>query len=78
MRATLNIPDNLLVEVQEMTGTKSKTKAIVTAMEEFVKRKKREKLLALKGRIAVDDVTPELEQLEIQEAGEHDRQWRGH
>ena len=78
MRATLNIPDNLLVEVQEMTGTKSKTKAIVTAMEEFVKRKKREKLLALKGRIAVDDVTPELEQLEIQEAGEHDRQWRDH
>lgn len=78
MRATLNIPDDLLVEVQEMTGKKSKTKAIVMAMEEFVKRKKREKLLALKGRIVVDDVTPELDQLEIQEAGEHDRQWRSH
>lgn len=78
MRATLNIPDDLLIEVQEMTGKKSKTKAIVTAMEEFVRRKKREKLLALKGRMTVDDVTSELEQLEIQEAGEHDRQWRGH
>lgn len=77
MRATLNIPDDLLVQVQEITGKKSKTKAIVTAMEEYVKRKKREKLLALKGRIAIDDLTSELEDLEIQEARKHDRQWRG-
>lgn len=76
MRATLNIPDDLLMQVQKITGKKSKTKAIVTAMEEFVKRKKREKLLALKGQFAIDDPTTELEDLEIQEAGEHDRQWR--
>lgn len=78
MRATLNIPDDLLVEVQKMTGKQSKTKAIVTAMEEFVKRKKRERLLALKGRIVLDDVTPELEEMERQEAHAHERQWRDH
>lgn len=78
MRATLNIPDHLLTEVQEMTGKKSKTKAIVTAMEEFVKRKKRERLLALKGQIILDDVTPELENSELQEAHAHERQWRDH
>lgn len=73
MRATLNIPDNLLVEVQKMTGTQSKTKAIVMAMEEFVKRKKRERLLALKGQIVLDDVTQELEAMELQEAQVHER-----
>ena len=76
MRATLNIPDDLLVEVQNITGTQSKTKAIVTAMEEFVKRKKRERLLALKGRIVLDDITPELEEAELQEANAHERRWR--
>ncbi len=76
MRATLNIPDGLLVEVQKMTGKQSKTKAIVMAMEEFVKRKKRERLLALKGQIVLDDVTPELEEVELQEAQAHERRWR--
>lgn len=78
MRATLNIPDDLLVEVQKMTGKQSRTKAIVMAMEEFVKRKKRERLLALKGQIVLDDVTPELEAMELQEAQTHERRWRGH
>ena len=78
MRATLNIPDGLLVEVQKMTGKQSKTKAIVMAMEEFVKRKKRERLLALKGQIVLDDVTQELEEVELQEAQAHERRWRDH
>jgi metal-responsive CopG/Arc/MetJ family transcriptional regulator len=33
MRATLNIPDDLLNEVQKISKEKSKTRAIVTAME---------------------------------------------
>lgn len=41
MRATLNIPDELLSEVQKIAGVKSKTKAIITAMREFIKQKKR-------------------------------------
>lgn len=54
MRATLNIPDNLIAEVQKLSGEKSKTKAIVTAMEEFVRDKKIKKLLALRGKIQID------------------------
>lgn len=54
MRATLNIPDDLLSEVQKIAGEKSKTKAIITAMREFVKEKKLEKLLALKGKVEID------------------------
>ena len=54
MRATLNIPDDLMREVQRLSGEKSKTSAIVTAMEAFVRQKKTEDLLALKGKIRID------------------------
>lgn len=54
MRATLSIPDGLLSEVQRFSGQKSKTKAVITAMQEFVREKKLEKLLALKGKVEID------------------------
>jgi hypothetical protein len=54
MRATLNIPDELITEVQNITGVKSKTKAVVTAIQEFIRKKRMEQLLALKGRIEID------------------------
>lgn len=76
MRATLNIPDNLMSEVQKLSGEKSKTKAIVTAMEEFVRDKKLKKLLALRGKIQIDDVTKELDELEMKEMEENDKRWR--
>lgn len=54
MRATLNIPDQLIDEVQRLSGQKSKTQAIVTVMEDYVRRKKMEDLLALRGKITID------------------------
>lgn len=76
MRATLNIPDNLMADVQQLSGEKSKTRAIVIAMEEFVRDKKIKKLLSLRGKIQIDDVTNELEELELQEMGDNDNRWR--
>ena len=40
MRNTLNIPDDLIREVQKISGEKSKTKAIVKTMNEYIKQKK--------------------------------------
>ncbi|MHB9096969.1 MAG: type II toxin-antitoxin system VapB family antitoxin [Syntrophales bacterium] len=51
MRATLNIPDDLITEVQKISKEKSKTKAIVTAMEAYVRDKKMTALRALRGKI---------------------------
>lgn len=76
MRATLNIPDDLVAEVQKLSGEKSKTKAIVTAMEEFVREKKIKKLLSLRGKIQIEDVTKELDELELKEMEENDKRWR--
>jgi len=77
MRATLNIPDDLISEVQKLSGEKSKTKAIVSAMQEFVREKKLRNILALRGKIKIDDVTRELDELEIKEQEENDKRWRG-
>jgi len=76
MRATLNIPDDLIVAVQRLSGEKSKTKAIVTAMEEYIRERKIKNLLKLRGKIQIDDVTGELEKYEIEEMEENDRKWR--
>lgn len=76
MRATLNIPEDLVSEVQKLTGKKSKTKAIVTAMQEFVQEKKLRKILELRGKIEITDVTKELDELDMKEQAENDRRWR--
>ncbi len=65
MRATLNIPDDLLSEVQKITGEKSKTKAITIAMKEYVRQKKIKELIALRGKIQIDYDWEKEEELEM-------------
>lgn len=76
MRATLNIPEDLISEVQKLTGKTSKTGAIVTAMQEFVREKKLGKILDLRGKVKIADVTKELDELELKEQEENDQRWR--
>ena len=76
MRATLNIPDELLSQVQKVTGEKSKTKAIIVAMQEFIRQKKIRELISLRGKIRIEDVTEELENLELGEMKQNDKRWR--
>jgi len=54
MRATLNIPDQLLEEVQKLSHERSKTKAIIKAMESYVREKKLEALTALRGKLDIE------------------------
>lgn len=65
MRATLNIPDVLLSEVQKISGEKSKTKAIIIAMQEFIRHKKIKELIALRGNINIDYNWQKEEDLEM-------------
>ncbi len=76
MRATLNIPDDVISEVQRITGEKSKTRAIVIAMQEFIRQRKLDELSALQGKIQIDDLSEELEILELEEVKEDDTRWR--
>jgi hypothetical protein len=65
MRATLNIPDDLIEEVQNMAGVKSKTQAIVIALLEYTKKKRLERLLQLKGNINIDYDWAKEEEIEL-------------
>ena len=73
MRATLNIPDRLIEEVQRLSGQKSKTKAIVRVMEEYVRSRKMEALLALRGKVHVDYDWEREEAGEMKAAEERER-----
>lgn len=73
MRATLNIPDDLMSEVQKFSGEKSKTRAIVIAMEEFVRDKKIKKLLSLRGKVQIDYDWEKEEELELQAQKEREK-----
>jgi hypothetical protein len=53
MRATLNIPDELIKEVQKLSGEKSQTRAITIAIEEYIMRNKIKQLLAMKGKASL-------------------------
>jgi|APLow6443716910_1056828.scaffolds.fasta_scaffold197829_1 hypothetical protein len=54
MRITLNLPDGLLDELGKETGERNKTLLIRTALEEMLKRAKRERLLTLRGKLSLD------------------------
>ena len=67
MRTTIEIPDGLMREVLEISGESKKKDAVRTALEEFVKRRKTERLLGLPGKIEVKDLSKELEEMELNE-----------
>ncbi len=73
MRATLCIPDELINEVQRLSGKKTKTQAIVTVMEEYVRRSKMEALLALRGKVNIDYDWEREEEAELKSAEERER-----
>lgn len=72
MRATLNIPDDLMEEVQKLSGQKSKTGAIVTIMEDYIRRQKLQALLDLQGKVNIDYDWEREEDLELKAAEERE------
>lgn len=70
MRATLNIPDDLIDKVQKVTNQKSKTKAIIQAMEEFIRMNKIKELISQRGKIKIEYDWEKEEQVEIAKENE--------
>ena len=54
MRTTLNIDDELLKFVVKETGASTKTEAVHRALEDYARRRKIERIIALKGKIKFD------------------------
>lgn len=51
MRTTIDLPDNLVNEAMKMTHIKTKTKVIITALEQLIRREQLSELKEFKGKI---------------------------
>lgn len=69
MRTTLNIDDCLFQDVLIMTKAKSKTEAVRAALTEYLRMKRKEKILAMRGRV---DINTDWEKLRQEEQGEYE------
>lgn len=54
MRTTLDLPENLLNEAMKATHIQTKTKVIVTALEELIRKSKITELKKFKGTVDLD------------------------
>lgn len=63
MRTTLELDEKLLDEVVKLSGAKTKKRAVASAMEAYVRMKRRQELLAMIGSGAHGMNLKELEQL---------------
>ena len=54
MRTTLDLPDNLVNEAMKVTSIKTKTKVIITALEQLIRKSQLSEIKEFKGKINLD------------------------
>ena len=54
MRTTLDLPEQLLNEAMKTTHIQTKTKVIITALEELIRKSKISELKKFKGKVDLD------------------------
>ena len=65
MRTTVNIQDDLMEELLDMTKAKSRTKAIELSIREYIEKKSIENIVALSGKINIDSDWQKMEENEL-------------
>ncbi len=54
MRTTLDLPEELLAEAMKVTDIKTKTKVIVTALEDLIRKSKVSNIKKYKGKVDLE------------------------
>jgi hypothetical protein len=60
MRTTLDLDDDLMEALMTRHPELSKTRAVETAIEEHVRRGAVDRLLAMRGKVDIEDVSKEM------------------
>jgi Arc/MetJ family transcription regulator len=68
MRTTVDLSEELMSDLMALSKTGKKKDAVRMALEDFISRRKLEKLLASQGKIEISNVTAELERMELDES----------
>ena len=71
MRTTISIKDDLMQELLAVSKAKNKSKAIETAIKQYVEKKAVEDLIALSGKIDIDPDWEKAEEMEHHEYKDH-------
>jgi len=77
MRTTLNLDDELVTELMNVTHAKTKTDAIHQAMAELIRKTKLEQLKALSGTLSIADTAKPQRRAEKKRQTLHQRLWHG-
>ena len=72
MRTTINLDPELLAEVLEDTGEGSRGRALNKVMAEYLRRRKVDKLLSLRGKLDVRDEWEKWEEEELEDMKRRD------
>lgn len=54
MRTTLNLPEELLIEAMRVSHIETKTKVIVTALQELIRKNQISNIKQFKGKVDLD------------------------
>jgi hypothetical protein len=54
MKTTLNIPEDLIRKAMSLSKHRTKTETIIVALQEYIRRKKIEKILEHQGKLQFD------------------------
>ncbi len=65
MRTTLDIDAQLMEEAVRLSGKRTKTAAVEAALEEYVRRRRKELLLGLPGRVRLEENWRDLREAEL-------------
>jgi metal-responsive CopG/Arc/MetJ family transcriptional regulator len=68
MRTTLNLDEKILDEIISLTGAKNRSQAINWVLEDFVKKKRLQRLLELRGSLHLENNWKELREMELDES----------
>lgn len=68
MRTTIHIEDGLFADLMRFTHATTKTRAVQDALKEFIRLRRKEELLALQGRLEIEDNGRQLRESELEEA----------
>ncbi len=68
MRTTLNLNEEVVSRVLELTGVRNKSKAINNVLTEYVNDKQKKNLLEMRGKLHLDANWKELRDMELDES----------
>ena len=64
MRTTLNVKDDIIEKVMQLTGAKNRSQAVNEVLEAFVRKEKINNLLKLKGKLHLEVDWKEIREME--------------